>query len=318
MLDCNQITAQVEEYLQYMQGIGYSLEATSVTLRSFARFTRENNYDHPLTWKIVRSYCERGGADVPMKTKGRRFEAIAPFGHYASMFFPGSEQLPLLPYGRCHQRPRPHIYSDEEIVMLMEKSRTVYSPDGLRSLTLETVIGFMAVTGARTSEVVNLKLADVDFIDKLVLIRMGKNGKDRLLPLKDSVADTLRRYQKAIDEKISARRSPDSSFFVTTGGKPIGTRGIEYAFSRIRDCVDVSDSDYNVPILYHLRHTFACRTVRNWILDGQDVNKTLYTLTTYLGHCHPEDTYWYLSATPELMKLASSRYEEVFGGYEND
>jgi hypothetical protein len=52
--------------------------------------------------------------------------------------------------------------------------------------------------------------------------------------------------------------------------------------------------------------------------DGQDVNKRLYTLTTYMGHCHPEDTYWYLSATPELMKLASSRYEKLFGGYEND
>jgi integrase len=83
--------------------------------------------------------------------------------------------------------------------MLMEKSRVIYSPDGLRCLTLETVIGFMAVTGVRTSEVVNLKLADVDFIDKIVLIRMGKNGKDRLLPLKDSVAKKLRQYRTTID-----------------------------------------------------------------------------------------------------------------------
>lgn len=318
MLDNNRITAQVEDYLAYMHGIGYSSDHTSVILRSFARFTRENNYDKPLTWMIVKSYCERGGADVPMKTKGRRFESIASFGHYASTFFPDGEQLPLLPYGRCHRRPRPHIYSDEEIVILMEKSRSIYSPDGLRSLTLETVIGFMAVTGARTSEVVNLKLADVDFIDKIVLIRMGKKGKDRLLPLKDSVVEKLRQYRDTIEQKTNRRNSPDISFFVTTGGKPITTRGIEYAFSRIRDCVDVSDSDYNVPILYHLRHTFACRTVRNWIQDGQDVNKRLYILTTYMGHCHPEDTYWYLSATPELMKLASSRYEKLFGGYEND
>lgn len=318
MLDNNQITVQIEDYLAYMQGIGYSLDRTAIVLRSFARFTRENNYDKSLTWMIVRSYCERGGADVPMKTKGRRFESIASFGRYASALFPGSEMLPLLPYGRCHQRPRPHIYSDQEIELLMEKSRAIYSPDGLRCLTLETVIGFMAVTGVRTSEVVNLKLADVDSIDKIVLIRKGKNGKDRLLPLKDSVAKKLRQYRTIIDEKTSTRRSPDSSFFVTTGGKPLTTRGIEYAFSRIRDCVDVSDSDYNVPILYHLRHTFACRTVRNWMQDGQDVNKRLYTLTTYMGHCHPEDTYWYLSATPELMKLASSRYEKLFGGYEND
>ncbi len=318
MLDNNQITAQVEDYLEYMQGIGYSLDRIAIILRSFARFTRENDYDKPLTWMIVRSYCERGGSDILMKTKGRRFEAIASFGHYAFTFFPGSEQLPLLPYGRCHQRPRPHIYSDEEIVMLMEKSRTIYSPDGLRRLTLETVIGFMAVTGARTSEVVNLKITDVDLHNKIVLIRMGKNGKDRLLPLKDSVVERLRQYRRTIEQKTGTKKSPDTSFYVTTRGKPITVRGIEYAFSRIRDCVDVSDSDYNVPILYHLRHTFACRTVRNWIQDGQDVNKRLYTLTTYMGHCHPEDTYWYLSATSDLMKLASSRYEKLFGGYDND
>ncbi len=135
MLDNNQITAQVEDYLAYIYGIGYSLERPGTVLRSFARFTRENNHDKPLTWLIVKSYCERGGPDILIKTKGRRFEAIVSFGHFAFMFFPVSEQLPLLPYGRCHQRPWPHIYSDEEIVMLMEKSRTIYSPDGLRSLT---------------------------------------------------------------------------------------------------------------------------------------------------------------------------------------
>jgi site-specific recombinase xerD len=45
-----------------------------------------------------------------------------------------------------------------------------------------------------------------------------------------------------------------------------------------------------------------------------DVNAKLLLLSTYMGHIHPEDTYWYLSSTPELMDIASRKYENIYGG----
>ncbi len=67
-----------------------------------------------------------------------------------------------------------------------------------------------------------------------------------------------------------------------------------------------------------LRHTFASRTIQEWYKKGIDVNANLYLLSTYMGHNHPEETYWYLSSTPELLKLSSLRYESVFGGVSHE
>lgn len=66
-----------------------------------------------------------------------------------------------------------------------------------------------------------------------------------------------------------------------------------------------------------LHHTFASRTVLEWLEQDIDVNAKLYLLSTYMGHNHPEDTYWYLSATPELLDMSSRKYENIYGGHGN-
>lgn len=68
------------------------------------------------------------------------------------------------------------------------------------------------------------------------------------------------------------------------------------------------------PRIHDLRHTFAVRTLLGWYRDDVDVQARLPLLSTYLGHVHPKDTYWYLSAAPELLTLASQRLERGLGG----
>jgi hypothetical protein len=53
----------------------------------------------------------------------------------------------------------------------------------------------------------------------------------------------------------------------------------------------------------------ACRRLRAWYEDGTDINQALPLLSTYLGHVNVTNTYWYLSAVPALMSLASARFE---------
>jgi sugar phosphate isomerase/epimerase len=48
----------------------------------------------------------------------------------------------------------------------------------------------------------------------------------------------------------------------------------------------------------------------NWYRSGLDVERQIPKLATYLGHTHVSDTYWYLSAIPELMQLAVVRLEQ--------
>lgn len=212
----NKISILVESYLEYKRSLGFQLIGEAYFLRSFAKYTEENNYTGSLTRKIVFQWCESGN-NPSLITKGRRFEPLKGLSDYASSFDSDSELLPKLPYGNPHQRKRPHIYTIEEACLLMEKSSSLYSPDGIRALTMHTAIGLLWATGLRTSELVNLKLSDVDLSDGILNVQNSKFNKDRLVPLLPTVTEQLSLYRKKV-EAMSQNALQTDSFFVTTNG----------------------------------------------------------------------------------------------------
>lgn len=306
------ISIQLEQFIKYRKSIGFIDKSTNTFLRGFAKYIEDVGYSGHLTWKIVKEYCELKPSGSA-KSKGRRFESLISFSKYVNAIDPESDILPKLPYGKCHMRPIPHIYSKQEIKLLIEACYNLYSPDGLRILTMKTVIGLMVSTGLRTSEAVNLRIQDLDFSKKIIAVINGKNGRDRTIPILDSVLVELEAYINATEKILKKQRLPIEHLFVTTGGKPATVKVLDYAFSLIRDCIDTSDSDYQKAILYHLRHTFATRTIERWQKEGKSPSDMLYYLSVYMGHVHPEDTYWYLSLTPTIIANASSRCEILFG-----
>jgi hypothetical protein len=72
-------------------------------------------------------------------------------------------------------------------------------------------------------------------------------------------------------------------------------------------------TDHCGPRIHDLRHHFVVQTLRTWYRTDQDVEAHLPELATYIGHGHVSDTYWYISATPELLKLATERLERKEG-----
>ena len=65
------------------------------------------------------------------------------------------------------------------------------------------------------------------------------------------------------------------------------------------------------PRIHDLRHTFAVRTLLNWYRHSANPAQEMLKLSTYLGHADPANTYWYIEAVPELLRLAAKRVEEV-------
>ena len=63
------------------------------------------------------------------------------------------------------------------------------------------------------------------------------------------------------------------------------------------------------PRIHDLRHSFAVAAMLDAYAAGQDGQTRLTLLSTWLGHVHPGSTYWYLSASPELMAVAGQRLE---------
>jgi integrase/recombinase XerD len=72
--------------------------------------------------------------------------------------------------------------------------------------------------------------------------------------------------------------------------------------------------DRHGPRLHDLRHSFAVKTLLRWYQSGDDVEQRIPRLATYLGHRHVKDTYWYLTAVPELLKLVADRLDSIPGG----
>jgi activator of 2-hydroxyglutaryl-CoA dehydratase len=55
--------------------------------------------------------------------------------------------------------------------------------------------------------------------------------------------------------------------------------------------------------------TFVVRRIVQWQAQGVDIDQAMLSLSTYVGHAMVTNTYWYLSAVPELMALAAGKFE---------
>lgn len=163
----NRIPAFVDEYLEYKRSLGFKLTSEEDTLRSFAQYTISSGHDGTLTTEIVLEWAS-SNTDSD-KTMGRRIEAIRPFSRYVHSFDEDAEIIHSLIYKNVHDRPTPYIYSEEEVIRLMDECRHLYSPDGIRAYSIETVIGLLWSTGLRPSEPVNLNIEDVD-LDQNVIV----------------------------------------------------------------------------------------------------------------------------------------------------
>lgn len=312
MNNSNRISRLINDYLTYKRSIGYQLTADEKYLKDFARYTISEEYEGPLTKEIVFKWCESGG-NLSSIAKGRRYEIIQSFSRYAGAFDPDTEPLPSRPYGNPHKRKRPHIYTLEETCSLIKQCDSLSPPGGLRGITVKYVIGLLWVTGLRTSELISLTVDDVDLENGIIIVRHSKFSKDRYVPITEDTVWHLKEYRKTVVRKLGNVPTA-KSFFITTDGRSLNVRSLEYDFSLIRDVVDPGDSDYKHVRLYDFRHTLATRTIQKWMEAGEDPYEKLFLLSTFMGHVHPEDTYWYISSTPELLDLAVQQYAKMFGG----
>ena len=138
---------------------------------------------------------------------------------------------------------------------------------------------------------------------------MGTSSS-RLVPIHPTTRKVLSDYASRRDHLLS---KPPATFFVSGRGTRLDGGEIRRTFYRLSRQIGLrGPSDSHGPRLHDFRHRFAVETLVQWYRSGQDVERRLPILSTYLGHAHVADTYWYLSACPELMGLAVKRYEDYW------
>lgn len=163
------------------------------------------------------------------------------------------------------------------------------------------------------SEPLALDREHVDLTQGTLLIRKTKFGKTRILPVHPTTQKALRRYVRLRDHIIP--RPETSAFFISERGTRLTNWTVGRTFVSLSHQVGLrGPRDSHGPRLHDLRHGFAIRTLLDWYRAGANVEQHLPELATYLGHGHVTDTYWYLSVTPELLRLAMERLEGPEGG----
>lgn len=302
------IAALAADYIAQRRHLGYRSVTAERALRAFAHHLDDTGHDVPIPVETSLAWATRTASTDPCHP-ARRLNTIRGFLRHLSTI-DGATAVPapglLGPAG--HRRP-PHIYSDSEIHHLMDAARGLEPAGGLRPHAYRTLFALLSCTGLRITEALALSCDDVDLAAGIITVRAGKRGRMRLVPLHPSAIGPLHDYTTDRQRRFGWP-GPDAAFFRTDRSDRISYNAAHYAFAAVRRQLGWSgDGRTGDPTIHDLRHSMAVRRVEAWHAAGDNVDAKIPLLATYLGHVEVRDTYWYLSATPELMAIISDKFE---------
>ena len=302
----------VEGYLAARRQMGFALEIAGKQLLAFGRFADEGGHRGSLTAELMVRWARDAGQEKPLAS-ARRLEVLRPFAKYRSQFDSATEMVPRNFFGPAHRRLVPHIYTGHEIRELLKATDNLLPADGLRPLTYHTLLGLIAATGLRISEALHLKPQDVDLDQKLLTVRETKFRKSRLVPLHSTTAAALARYAKVRQNKIGCQTL--RAFFVSDRGEPLPDRTVHSTFEKLRGRLGwAARGGHSAPRIHDLRHSLICKVLLRSYQQRQPIDNVIDALSTYVGHAKVSDTYWYVTAIPDLMAIAAQRFAQFAEG----
>jgi integrase len=306
------MTKNVQAYLSQRRAFGFHLNISGQVLQAFARFADREAAGKPFTVELALRWAQSSSTGKQV-TAARRLLIIQPFARYLRIVEPLTEVLPNRLLGPAQYRYIPHVYTDAEIQTLLDAATGLRPREGLRAPSLLTYLGLLACTGMRPREPLRLTSTDVDLQTNILTVRQTKFSKSRIVVVDPTTASALREYASLRDRRVSSPQS--DAFFLSDDGSALTYGKALRAFQSLRRKLGwVKKQGYQLPRLYDLRHTFVCRRLLAWHRDGIDVQVALPSLSTYLGHVKVTDTYWYVSAIPDLMNTVSERFEHFVYG----
>jgi integrase len=305
----NTLRQALYEYLQLRRSLGFKMNDAGLQLPRFVHFMEQRQAEH-ITARLALEWARQSTTVQPAEW-ARRLGFVRGFARYRSATDAATE-IPaagLLPHRST--RARPYLYSEREIEQLLAAALrlpTAWPRTPLRPHLYHCLFGLLSVTGLRIGEALHLRVTDFDLDQALLTIRGAKLGRERLVPLHASTCAVLAAYLVQREQVFGDRAS--TYLFVSNRGHQLDGGDVHRTFYALSRQVGLrGQNDSFGPRLHDLRHRFAVNTLLRWYASGEDAARRLSVLSTYLGHVHVADTYWYLSAWPELMSQAMARLE---------
>jgi len=300
---------RLDDYLTMRRALGFKLHSEGIGLKTFVSFMERSGADY-ITVQLALDWAMQPKC-VQDTQRARRLSFVRDFARYCSGF-DNRTRIPAPGLIACQRvRPKPYMFHPHDMERLLQAALELKPKEGLRRWTFHCLYGLLSVTGLRSAEARSLRVDDIDLDEGILTIRSSKFGKSRLVPLHTSTVEVLTNY---LDRRHNVfGECPEQPVFLSTRGTPLSSGQTLDTFQRLMASIGVGTrADGRRPHVHDLRHRFAIEVLMQWYRDGRDVQRRLPTLSAFLGHTEVRDTYWYLSACPELLELARARLDQYW------
>jgi integrase/recombinase XerD len=290
----------VEDYLELRRSLGVRLEGPGISLAGFARHQQDLGASHLMIDAALAWALQPGGAEPVWHAM--RLSAVRGLSAYLHAIDPRHQEVPDRLLRRGYHRKPPCLLASADIAILLRAAASLRPP--LYAATFHTLIGLLSVTGMRPGEAIRLDRADVDLDHAIITVTDTKRKTTRRLPLHFSTVAALREYAARRDQLCPLPRDP--AFLLTGTGARLDLRTLQRTFTRLARRHGIARPPRG-PGLKDFRHTLAVTILTGWYRSGADVTARLPLLSAWLGHRSPASTYWYVTASPELLAAVTEQ-----------
>jgi integrase len=302
------LAAEFEEFLAFKRSRGHPYVRAEFTLRSFDRFVvnyarrrRPFRLDEALfAWLASRSK-DRKPVTVTVDLGALRQFCLYRRRRDPAAFVPGRVWAPQ----STESEFLPFIFTENQVQELLRRATSLDRPP-FRGQVFRALLLILYCTGVRFGEALRLRMKDVDINAGLLFIAESK-GRSRWVPFNRSLQRELQRY--AVARRVFAAGRPDEPFFINNNGRPLRMPVASYTVRELLRAAGLKPPVGRVgPRPYDFRHTYAVHRLTRWYRAGVDVGAQLPLLSAFMGHNDLLGTECYLTATPELLTIASNRF----------
>ncbi|MFM0198162.1 tyrosine-type recombinase/integrase [Paraburkholderia strydomiana] len=303
------LARDAKEFLAFKRAMGAGYQRAEFVLDSFVRFVRDRYGECPAP-------LERVVTEWAARIEGRKAVTVGnEFGvvRQLCLFRRRSDPRSFVPDHAVAPVKEstfvPYIFSREEVLALLDAA-TQHEGRSMWGAMLRALTLVMYCTGMRLGEAARLRMVDVDLRRAILTVQRSK-GRSRILAIRDDLVEELRQYIRYREKVLTTSGADDPmTLFIRLDGSALTLHSASDALRcLLRNLGLKPQRGRSGARPYELRHAFAVHRLTAWAEEGVDVHAKLPWLSAYLGHQNVLGTEVYLKATPQLLQLASQRFE---------
>ena len=295
----------IRQFIELKRKLGFKYVTAAVSLAQIDQLATQRGEISP---GITKAFADQWKEQRPNESAFNRYERtrrLLQLSAYLRDLGINSYLPKLPPYVKSTFIP--HIYSSKEMHAIFK------ALDGLRMQILSKTSGLMCLpalirllyaTGLRIGEALALKNGAIDLTQHHLLVTDSKNGKERIIPISDSLSSVLANYKQYRD-RLPCAPNKSEYFFIQINGQQCTWQGVRYWFKKCLEEAAIPHKGVGRgPRIHDLRHTFAVNALASMAQSGLDLYVSLPILSNYLGHQS-------LGATDHYVRLTASMYPDL-------